>query len=373
MPAAEAPPDMQVVETASASAFMALEEEWNALAESSGAGPFNRHECIGAWIDSFAPEARLVILTAWDDQGRLVAALPLLAERGWICGLPTRRLVATANTHSCRFDMLARDPPAAGRAFLAHLLARSGWELLRLTDVPEGGNAWEVYRAATERGLPVGTWGSQGSPYLSFPPTYAELLAGKSPLFRANLRRRRRQLERLGELSVERVTTDAQLGERLEEGFALEESGWKGRAGTAIAQQKRRRAFYTALAFGAARHGYLALFFLRLDGRPIAFHFGLAYGGVYYVPKLAYDEALEGCSPGLVLLEEAVKDGIARGLQGYDFLGAEAEWKNKWSSDVHPSHWLFIFRDTGIGHALRRAKFEWVPAVRRALLGAGDA
>ena len=373
MLAAEAPPDVQVVETASASAFMALEREWNALAEASGTGPFSRHECIGAWIDSFASAAKLVILTAWDDGGRLVAALPLLAERGLICGLPARRLVATANTHSCRFDMLAEDPRAAGRAFLAHLLARPGWEVLRITDVPEGGNAWEVYRAAVERGLPVGSWGSQGSPYLSFPPSYTELLAGKSALFRANLRRRRRQLERLGNLSVERVTTDAQLGERLEEGFALEESGWKGRAGTAIAQGSRTKAFYTAVAFAAARHGYLSLFFLRLDGRPIAFHYGLAYGGVYYVPKLAYDEGLEGCSPGLVLLEEAVKDGIARGLQGYDFLGAEAEWKNKWSSEVHPSHWLFIFRDTSVGHALRRAKFEWVPAVRRVLLGAEEA
>ena len=52
-----------------------------------------------------------------------------------------------------------------------------------------------------------------------------------------------------------------------------------------------------------------------------------------------------------------------------DFLGAEAEWKNKWSSRVHPHHWLYIFRDTGMGHALRKAKFDWVPAAKRALLG----
>jgi CelD/BcsL family acetyltransferase involved in cellulose biosynthesis len=361
--------DVKVEESSSLSAFLALEQEWNTLVEASDAGPFNRHECIRVWIGTFARGARFVVLTARDDAGRLVAALPLLAKIGFVCGLPARQLVATANTHSCGFDMLAEDPRAAGRAFLQHLLARPGWDVLRIIDVPTEGNAWQVYRAATELGLPVGAWESQRSPYLSFPSSYDELLAGKSPLFRANLRRRRRQLERLGTLSVERVTSDGKLSERLEEGFALEQSGWKGTQGTAIAQDERTRAFYTELAFAAARQGYLSLLFLRLDGKPIAFHYGLAYRGIYYVPKLAYDESLKGCSPGLVLLEEAVKDGIARGLRGYDFLGAEAEWKNKWSSRVQPHHWLFIFRDTSVGRALRKAKFDWVPAAKRALQG----
>jgi hypothetical protein len=300
-----------------------------------------------------------------------VAVLPLLADRSLFCGLPARQLVAAANTHSCRFDLVAEDGAAAGRAFLAHLLGKPGWELLRLVDVPERGNAWQLHRAAIELGLPVGAWESQRSPYLSLPASYAELLAGKSPLFRANLRRRRRQLERLGSLSVERVTGGTRLLERLEEGLALERSGWKGAEGTAIAQHAPTRAFYTELARTAARHGYLALFFLRLDGRPIAFHYGLVDRGVYYVPKLAYDEALRGCSPGLVLVEAAIQDAIARGLRGYDFLGTEAEWKGKWSSRVDAHHWLYIFRDTGVGHALRKAKFDWVPAARRVLRG-GD-
>jgi CelD/BcsL family acetyltransferase involved in cellulose biosynthesis len=361
--------DVKVEEGNSLPDFVALELEWNTLAEASGAGPFQRHECIRAWIAGFAPGARLVLLTGRDPMGRLVAALPLVAEIGAVCGAPVRLLAAAANTHSCRFDLIALSPEAAGRAFLMFLLARPGWDLLRIIDVAEGGHAWQMHRAATEIGLPVGTWESERSPYLSLPSSYAGILAGKSPLFRANLRRRRRQLERLGTLTVERVTGGSALIQRLEEGFALEQRGWKGKQGTAIAQNRRTRAFYTEFALAAARHGYLSLFFLRLNGRAIAFHYGLVHGGIYYVPKLAYDESLKGCSPGLVLLEEAMRDAIARGLREYDFLGAEAGWKNKWSSSARPNHWLFIFRDTRFGRALRRAKFEWVPSARRALLG----
>ena len=330
-------PDVVVEELGSMVAFLALESEWNALVEASGGVPFLRHECIRAWLWSFAPASKLVLLVGRDAAGKLVAALPLVLEMGLLCGLPARQLVAAANTHSSRFDLIALDPRAAGRAFLDFL------------------------------GLPVGAWEGERSPYLAFPSSYEELLEAKSPAFRANLRRRRRQLEKMGALTVERFTGLEGLAERLDEGFALERSGWKGRRGTAIAQDTRTRAFYTEVAKGAALNGYLSLFFLRLDGRPIAFHFGLVYDGVYSVPKLAYDEELRGASPGLVLLEEAIKDGIFRGLRGYDFLGAEAEWKNKWSSSVRPNHWLFIFRDTLMGHALRKAKFGWLPAARRVL------
>ncbi|MBK5256581.1 MAG: GNAT family N-acetyltransferase [Vicinamibacteria bacterium] len=359
--------DMKVEEGQTLSAFAALEPEWNTLAAASGSGPFQRHECVSAWISSFGSGARLVVLTGRDRAGRLVAALPLLAEIGVVCGVPARLLVGAANTHSCRFDLIAEDPKSAGRAFLAFLLSRPGWDLLRIIDVTEGGKAWAIHQAAIEAGLPVGAWESERSPYLSLPSSYAEVLATKSPLFRANLRRRRRQLERLGTLTVERVTGGPALLQRLEEGFALEQRGWKGREGTAIAQDPRTRAFYTDFAIAAARHGYLSLFFLRLNGKAIAFHYGLVHDGIYYVPKLAYDDSLKGCSPGLVMLEEAIRDAIARGLSGYDFLGAEAEWKNRWSSTTRPGHWLFIFRDTRFGRALRKAKFEWVPSARRAL------
>ena len=280
-----------------------------------------------------------------------------------------RELASPTNVHSLRFDLIASDARQAGESIWRHLALDRSWDVVRITDVPECGKAWHIYAAAQAAGFPVGAWESQRSPYLLFPASHDELLAGKSPQFRANLRRRRRQLERLGRVTFERVTDRAGLAAHLEEIFALERSGWKGEQHTAIAQDPGTRAFYTRFAEEAARRGYLSLFFMRVDGKPVAAHYGLTYDGIYSVPKLAYDESLQGCSPGLVLVEEAIKDGIARGLRGYDFLGTEARWKNDWSTGVRPHHWLFVFRDTAVGRALQKAKFDWVPAARRLLLG----
>ena len=363
----KSPSAIEAVEVVDRSGFMALEQEWNELVVTTRDEPFYRHEFLRIWMNHFTPGGRLEILTARDRTGKLAAAFPLVKTRGFVCGLPARVGESTGNAHSCRFDMVAENGRNAGKSFFAHLAADKSWDVIKIADVPEGGNAWHLYRAAEEAGFPVGTWESQRSPYLPLPSSYDELLEGMSSSFRANLRRRRRRLEKMGAVSVERVTGGDDLQARLEEGFAIERSGWKGKNGTAILQDRRTYGFYTDLAHSAAARNYLSLFFLKLNGRSIAFHYGFTYGGIYYMPKLGYDETLKECSPGLVLLEEIIKDCIGRGVKEFDFLGLDGEWKTQWSSRMRRHDWLYIFRDSRFGHALQAAKFKLLPAAKQVL------
>jgi len=364
MIAVAARPVMAVTEVVGRQAFMALEEEWNILVETTRDEPFYRHEFIRTWIDNFAPASRLSILTGRDETGCLVAALPLMKTRGLACGVPARQTVSTANPHSCRFDMIARDAPAAGKLFLAHLTTDRTWDMIRMADVPAGGNAWHLYRAAEAAGLPVGTWESQRSPYLQLPSSYEKLQEEMNSHFRANLRRHRRRLEGMGTITVERVTGGANLQDHLAECFAIEEKSWKGVNGTAILQDTKTHNFYTQLAEAAASQNYLSLFLLKLNGRSIAFHYGFTYGDTYYMPKIGFDQAFQAGSPGLVLLEDILKDCIGRGLKCCDFLGMDMPWKRDWSKQTNRHDWLFIYRNAMFGRALHQVKFKWIPAAK---------
>ena len=357
-----APPT--VTELTERGAFMALESEWDALVQATADEPFYRHDFLRIWKDDFAPEARPRVLTLRDDAGRLSAALPLMAERVSFYGVPARQLSAMANAHSCRFDLLAREPREAAEAFLSHLRADKGWDVLRLTDVPEGGAGWSLYEGAREAGLPVGTWESLQSPYIPLSGSWEEFQAKLPSKFKANCRRRRRKLEEKGRVTVERVEGGLELESRLEEGFALEASGWKGQRGTAMAQDARTRGFYSELARTAAYTGRLALYYLRLDGRAVAFHYALEYGGRYFLLKPGYDESPGYCSPGQLLMEDVLRDCLARGLREFDFLGPDMTWKRDWTDQTRRHTWLYIFNDTTLGRALCAAKFRWAPAAR---------
>lgn len=365
-PAPQRSPALGVQTVSERAAFMALEPEWNALVAQTGNELFYRHEFLRVWLDNFAPTAPLRILTLRDAQGALQAALPLLLERGTMYGAPVRQLVAAANPHSCRFDLIAREPERAAQALLAHLRADRSWDLLRLNDVPETGAGRALLAAARAAGLATGTWESLQSPYFPLPASHEAFQATLQSKFKANCRRRRKKLEEKGQVRFERYEGGVELDAKLEEGFALEASGWKGQRGTAMAQDARTRGFYTELARESARSGRLTLYFLRLDDRAVAFHFGLTHAGRYLLLKPGYDESLRECSPGQLLMEEAVRDCIARGVREFDFLGPDMVWKRDWTDKVRAHTWLYLFNDTAFARALCAAKFRWAPAAKEA-------
>ena len=353
-----------VAEVDDRAAFVAMEREWDELVAATDDQFFYRHSFLRVWIDNFAPGEQLRVLTLRDDDGRLDAVLPLVARRSSLYGVPVRMLAAPANTHSCRFDLIARDREAAAAAFTDHLAAERSWDVLWLRDVPEHGNGLALVKAAQARGMPAGISDSLQSPWISLPDSHEQLAQRLSSKFRANVRRRRRRLEERGKVTVERIQGGVALDGQLAEGFALEASGWKGEAGTAIAQDPATHGFYTELARNAADTGKLVLYLMRLDGRPIGFHYALEHGGHYLLLKPAYDEALGECSPGQLLMDEVLRDCIDRGLKVFDFLGPNMRWKRDWADGIRPHHFVHIFRDTPLGHALCKAKFRWLPAAK---------
>ncbi|HVE85599.1 MAG TPA: GNAT family N-acetyltransferase, partial [Myxococcales bacterium] len=157
--------------------------------------------------------------------------------------------------------------------------------------------------------------------------------------------------------------------EALEEGFRLEASGWKGEQGTAIACAPQTRSFYTALAKVAAEQRWLSLYFLKVGGRTVAFHFGLQVGGRYFLLKPGYDESLGECSPGQLLVDEVLRDLFHRGAHELDFLGPRMTWKLDWTQRLRPHCWLFVLRPTLKGRALHAARFRLGPRAARWVRG----
>lgn len=361
MPHRPPAPYPQVEIIASPATFSCLRSEWNALVSRTDDQIFYRHEFIETWLNHFA-SGKWRILVLRDTAGVLVAALPLLRRWASLHGLPLRQLRAAANPHSGRFDLIADQPEQASAAFLDYLADQRDWDVLILTELPGQGRSRALEQVADDRGFPTGRWCAMQSPCHMLPATWAELERQLSSRFRANLRRRRRALARLGEVRAERCSDSA---ERVKAGIELERKGWKGRAGTAMAQDADTCGFYTDLARVFGTQGRLALWALYLDDRLIAFQFGLEHKGSYALLKPAYDESLARYSPGQLLMVEVLRDAIARRLTRFEFLGEDMTWKRDWQPETRDQDWLFVFRRSVAGRILRALKFSLLPRLRR--------
>ncbi|MGK2927246.1 MAG: GNAT family N-acetyltransferase, partial [Lysobacterales bacterium] len=202
------------------------------------------------------------------------------------------------------------------------------------------------------------------------PASWSDMELTLSRHFRANMRRRWRRLSEMGAVSTDLCdgSDHAALEARLDEGLQLEAEGWKGRGGTAICQASDTLGFYTALARQAEREGRLRLWFLRLNGKAIAFQYALQDGARYLLLKPTYDEAHGAVGPGHLLMEKVLQDCIARGLLEFDFLGPDMSWKRDWANKCLPHDWLYLFRGPR-GRLVHGLKFRAAPMVRTLLAG----
>jgi len=121
----------------------------------------------------------------------------------------------------------------------------------------------------------------------------------------------RRYVRRLGDAGALLFTTATEpdaVGAALEDFFALEARGWKGKAGTAAALHDDIRGFITAVVDGLAAEGKVAVNRIFIDGRAIAVTITLRSADTAWFWKIVYDETFAQHSPGVVLTFAVTED-----------------------------------------------------------------
>jgi len=179
--------------------------------------------------------------------------------------------------------------------------------------------------------------------------------------------RRLRKLGKLGEVELDVQDGNERLRELLDEGYAIEGSGWKTEQGTAILSQPETKLFYDRVAQWASARGILRLIFLRAGGRAVAFHFGLEDIGRYYFVKGGYDPELRAYAPGLLNMRAIIQWSCERGLDSFEFLGAPDAEKTAWTDLARDRVAVEAFAPTLAGRALGTAVVHGRPLAKRGL------
>ena len=141
----------------------------------------------------------------------------------------------------------------------------------------------------------------------------------------------------------------------LAEGFAVEASGWKGESGTSILGSPSTARFYREVAAWAAAEDWLRLWFLRLDGKAIAFAYCLEHGGAHYELKVGFDPEFSRFGPGVLLARAKLEHCFSAGLESYEFLGQAERHKLDWTEDCRELARLQVFAPTLAGRGSRIA------------------
>jgi CelD/BcsL family acetyltransferase involved in cellulose biosynthesis len=339
-----------------------LAPAWDELADEVGASPYLRAGWIDRWWLTLG-RGRLE-LVALRRAGELVGVAPLYRSQGV--------LRTVCNDNSAEMGFLAVDERAATDLAAAVLDRVTSRVCLVDVDTALPGFA-ECERLARRRGMPVVADVVTASPWIDLAGGIAGVDARLGGSTRRGARRARRLLEERGGVTVEVCDGTTGLDAALREGFAVEASGWKGRNGSAITSRPHTEAFYRGVARWAAEQGWLTVALLRLDGRAVGFVLDITVGGRTHGIKTGFDEALASCSPGTVVLHDALARACSRGSTRYHMGGPMVPFKKRWSSGADDVGRLRVFATSPAGRAGHLALERGVPAAARASAWAGRA
>lgn len=349
-----------------ATELQAVAPVWAELAEQGGQGtPFATHE----WFECcrVAAGTREVEVLQVEDAGVPICLVPLQRETVRHRGLPVRHL----SLLDCPDSPFADLVPAGGgqplvATLLEHLATRSDWDILELGRLPADSPTLKAFEGELEGRLRYRRVGSEMSPYLAIDGSWQAFYGSRSQRFKKTIRNIQNRLARLGTVSVEEHRTLDPQGPLFEEMIDLTGRSWKADRGVAIATMPRMREFFSALSRRATERGWLSLWLLRLDGRPIAMEYQLCANGTAYALRADYDLEYASASPGSSLNFEVARALFERGdVREYHMGPGLNEYKMRWATGSHETVRLHAYRPGLYPGLVHVVETRIVPAVRR--------
>lgn len=317
----------------------------------------------------------LRLLAVWED-ARLVGLLPLMIGRRY-GRIPVRHAVNWQHHHHfLGTPLVRRGRETAFWRGLIGALDDVAWArgFVHLSGLVEHGPVHTGLVAAAR---------AMGRPCDVVHRLYrAQLDAGLDPAgyYEANVRKKKRkELKRLaarlaeqGVVETHRLSRPEEVNGWCEDFLALEKSGWKGRAGSALGSRQDTATFFCDMLAGAYAAGRLDMLRIDLDGKAVAMLVNFITPPGSFSFKIAFDEDHARFSPGVLVQIENLQI-LARG---------DLDWMDSCAAENHPmidSLWggrrsivrvtlpLAGLRRGAIFHACRAAETIWARARGRVL------
>jgi CelD/BcsL family acetyltransferase involved in cellulose biosynthesis len=292
--------------------------EWQRLAERAG-HVFATREWLLPWCRHYGNGHRQLTGLARAG-GELVAIVPLY--EWWSRGVPVLRFVGHGPSDQLGPISAPLSEPAAATAVREAIAALPMRRFVLLAEHVAGD---QRFGQATAARLLY----REASPVLGFGrDSWDAFLRERGRNFRQQVRRFPRKLAELGRLSYRLASDPERLQQDLDTLFRLHRQRWDGADTPFLLAEPFHREF----AAEGLRRGWLRLWFLEIDGRPVAALYGFRFAGAESAYQSGRDPSLQQQPAGFVLLAHAVREALTDGMSEFRLLRGGAAYKQRFAT-----------------------------------------
>jgi perosamine synthetase len=310
-----------------------LKPVWDELLSRSDSDfPFLTFEWLSCWWQSYGRGSELLVLVAKEND-EIVGLAPLMRTviKHRVFKLKAITFIANYQSNRSAFILL-KDKMKVLNAFMEYLENNYSDACVWLFDFLVKGSDNDLLFSELLHLKKMRTvkMASSFSPYIKISLDWDDYLRSISKNMRQKLHSIKNIYKRIGNYEIIKYT-DRDLDKAFDALLLISKKTWKFDIGTSIASSEDNIAFYRALLKVFSQKGNLRLWILKVDSKPIAFDFSLAYKKKTYMLKVGYDMGHSNISPGVFVNNAAIQDSFENGMTEYDFLGGDDSYKMKWT------------------------------------------
>jgi CelD/BcsL family acetyltransferase involved in cellulose biosynthesis len=345
-------------------AFNTIGSQWNSLLQQSKSDSFClTWEWIQTWWETFGESFQLLVLTAEDEHGKLYGIAPLMVSRGkdpithHIRTLMFIGQEVDVTPEYLDFIALPGHEAEIMAAFSDYLIKyqRDAWDIIRPERVLDSSVCLPHFIASMRtHGVEITRQQEVICRYVALDTSWDEYLKNKTQHFRKRWNNTRNRLYREGEIDYQFVPHDVSLKEAYDKLIELNRERW-GEDGASFRSEKYIQ-FHRRLCERIESQGWLLLVLMTLNGRVIAAKYDYLYAGKIWGNQGGWSREYQQKKVGEVFIGKLLEWGIEKQVGEYDFLGGDAEYKDRWGTGQRMMADFLAYNTTWRGQTLQWAQ-----------------
>ena len=360
------------------SSIESIKDEWRRLAEERS-NAFITPEWFFTWFDHYGDEYMPVVSVVYFNDGKLAGLMPLALSRSrWL-----RKLCFAGANLGDYFHPVSKrvDEETVAAATAAALGGqRHMWSMFILDNVEVSARWPGAMAQASPRPLASLDLRTGSLPYISFEgQDWGDFQKSRRRSIRRERGRQLRRLEGEHRVSFRRTESSETLTADIETFFQLHDLRRDQLGGSSLSSS-RARAFLRDFAVAALQCGWLRLFFMEIDGKPVAAEYDWRVGDSYASYQTGFDPAWSRHGVGALLEDNGYRTAIEEGASTFEMLLGDEPYKLRQATYVREVHTVAVVRSkhparilAGVEVGLRRTAGALPPRWRekaRELAGA---
>lgn len=315
-----------------------FETWWNQLLTNSlDNHPFLTYEWLTLWWKHFGKGKELKLFTI-ENEREVSLVVPVMYSTCKVLGSRRTKVEFAASGDSDYQSFIVTNFQEAARGVnqvIESIMQDSNdADCVVFSEVPEDSLTTKLLEGFKGEGFGASCSTTNSCPYVTLPNNY-EIY---SQTLGSNMRRNLKVWEKqaLKDYRVEFVKYD-EMG-TVEEGmkifFDLHQKRQVEKGNYGVFSDDDKKSFHEDVANAFAKKGWLDLFFLTFNDKPVSAIYSYEYNGKLYAYLCGFDPEYAKYRPGHLAFKNLIKYGIDKKLKEVDFLRGDEEYKSRWRAKV---------------------------------------